>query len=84
MVQGYSNKTVIDPSAITDFPLAFARNLSHVLSKLESNDEVHYIKGLADPFHPSVSGVRVPMPLPRDTVTYSSYGSTQFSATAEN
>lgn len=45
-----------------------------MLRALTDTAEDHYVKALADPFHPMSSGCRVPELVPRETLTYTSFG----------
>lgn len=45
----------------------------YVFKQLDVNEEVHYVRALAEPFHPLSAGVRVPQLMARETITYAGF-----------
>jgi len=60
----------INPDEIYIFPKMFKQNFKKILANLGDNAERKYVSSLLDPFHPSVTGVRIPRKIPRELVSY--------------
>jgi len=81
-VRGFDGKTIVDPLAISEFPETLRRNVAALFKSISADCEVDYVRGLADPFHPWVNGVRVPTLMPRETVPYCDFADTSMSQTS--
>jgi len=60
-----------------DLPQKLRRNFKKIISLVQDDHEKQYVKSLADAFHESVNGVRVPSILPRDTATFNTFMTTE-------
>lgn len=76
-IKGFENKALIDPHALLQLPHKLKQNLRKVYDLIEDDHERQYVKSLIDPFHPSSYGVRVPSVLPRETVTFNTFQSSE-------
>lgn len=46
--------------------------MTHLYNEIRATGERHYVRAITEPFHDMALGVRVPMIIPRPTVTYHS------------
>lgn len=73
ILRGFDDKAIISPDDLMEYPSHLRKNLTRVMETISDSHELHYVKAIAEPFHPDSHGVRVPQILPRESVTFSSY-----------